>query len=602
MSREDPKVDTWLSDAQLAKCARADTDPFPSPIPTQIVSNGEWLPMPQTEEQQRIEVRTNELAAAAAKKLGMSRRKFMATTGGMAATFLAMNEVFGRYFNVNRDALYEGAAFAEGGPPKDLFIFDDQLHMIRQSNTTSNRGLRALAQGYPGAAEFTSNPFNPPLGSGLTTPLLDELALRGNVDVSGGLWRNWNPALIGDPMDDEIFHLQAFIKSLFLDSQMTVGLLSNITGFLPVFVTGQEPKNVFDARNIEVLTADQTAGVRDFVNKLAGSQRLYAHGLLYPGTANLFEIQRQIDHNKPDAWKGYCVSLAAKQLTDPAGASMKQWRLDDEQVMYPTFELIRKYQVILRPERPAFGNICVHKGFAPPPHDAAHDNPENGNPEDLPKVARDWPTFNFIIYHSCIRPVLFYNPKPLANLLSAHPVLREGVPDIEWTTRFAQLSRSLHNVYAEVGSTFASTIITFPSVWAHIIGQLLQNMGSNRVVFGSDSLWYGSPQWQYEAFWRFQIPEQLQEKWGYPEIKDADKRKIIGLNSARLYQVSPTLPNKFGAIAQDWESKLPADLAGLKTLLEFPHASDNLSKMRKRYLAEGANPDHKRYGWIRTLV
>ena len=325
---------------------------------------------------------------------------------------------------------------------------------------------------------------------------------------------------------------------------MTVGLLSNITGFLPVFVTGQEPKNVFDARNIEVLTADQTVGVRDFVNKLAGSQRLYAHGLLYPGTANLFEIQRQIDHNKPDAWKGYCVSLAAKQLTDPAGASMKQWRLDDEQVMYPTFELIRKYQVILRPERPAFGNICVHKGFAPPPHDAAHDNPENGNPEDLPKVARDWPTFNFIIYHSCIRPVLFYNPKPLANLLSAHPVLREGVPDIEWTTRFAQVSRSLHNVYAEVGSTFASTIITFPSVWAHIIGQLLQNMGSHRVVFGSDSLWYGSPQWQYEAFWRFQIPEPLQKKWNYPEIKDADKRRIIGLNSAHLYHISSKKPKK----------------------------------------------------------
>jgi len=429
MSHEDPKVDTWLSDDQLAKCVRADTDPFPSPIPTQIVSNGEWMPMPRTEEQQRIEARTNELAAKAAKKLGMSRRQFMATTGGMAATFLAMNEIFGRYFTVSRDALYEGEAFAADGPPRDLFIFDDQLHMIRQSNTTSNRGLRALAQGYPGAAEFTSNPFNPPLGSGLTTPLLDELALRGDIDVSDGLWRNWNPALVGDPMDDEIFHLEAFIKSLFLDSQMTVGLLSNITGFLPVFVTGAEPRNVFEARSIEVLTADQTAGVRDFVNKLAGSQRLYAHGLLYPGTANLFEIQRQIDQNQPDSWKGYCVSLAAKQVTDPAGESMKQWRLDDEQVMYPTFELIKKYQHILQHERPGFGNICVHKGFAPPPHDAAHDNPENGNPEDLPKVARDWPSFNFIIYHSCIRPVLFYNPTPLANLLSAHPVLREGVPE-----------------------------------------------------------------------------------------------------------------------------------------------------------------------------
>jgi uncharacterized protein len=599
MSHDDHlKGETWLSDEQLAKCTRADLDPFPTPIPTQIVSNGEWMPMPQTEQQQRIEARTNELADGAAKKLGMSRRKFMATTGGMAATFLAMNEVFGRFFNVRREALFESEAFAADSLPADTFIFDDQLHMIRQSNTTTNRALRALAQGYTAPKpEFLSNPFNPQLNSGLSVPVLDELALNGNVDASGGLWRNWNPALKGDPMGPDIFHFLSFIKSLYFDSQMTVGMLSNISGFLPVFVTGvPEPKNVNDARSIEVLTADQTAGVRDFVNQLAGSQRLYAHGLLYPGTANLFEIQRQIDHNKPDSWKGYCVSLAAKQLTDPAGAPMKQWRLDDEQVVYPTFDLIRKYQTILRNERPAFGNICVHKGFAP----TLDDTPQNGNPEDLPKAARDWPSFNFIVYHSCIAPVLFYNPEPLSNLLSAHPVLREGVPDIRWTTRFAQLSRKLNNVYAEIGSTFASTVITFPSVCAHILGQLLQNMGSHRVVFGSDSLWYGSPQWQYEAFWRFQIPEALQDQWDYPEIKEADKRNILGLNSARLYHVSSTNLKKFGPIPADFESRIPASL---KTLLEFSgFASDNISKMKQRYIAEGQVPDHSRLGWIRTRV
>ncbi len=597
MAREDGRVDTWLSDAQLAKCARADAEPFPSPIPTQIVSNGEWMPMPQTQEQKRVEARTKELADGAAKKLGISRRAFLAGAGGMAATFLAMNEVYGGpFFNVDREEMFDDDASEGRRPPRDLFVFDDQLHMIRQSNTTTNRALRALAEGYPGAAEFHTNPFNPPLNDG-TVPLLDELALRGDIDNSGGLWRNWNPALIGDPMGPDIFHLVAFIRSLFLQSQMTVGLLSNITGFLPVFVPGTPPKNIIEARNnFEVLTADQTVGVRDFVNKLAGSQRLFAHGLLYPGTANLSEIQRQIDHNKPDSWKGYCVSLAAKQLTDPANAPMSAWRLDDEQVVYPTFELIRKYQVILRSERPSFGNICVHKGFAP----TTDDTPQNGNPEDLPKAARDWPTFNFIIYHSCIAPVLFYNPEPLANLLSPHPVLREGVPDIRWTTRFAQLSRNLHNVYAEVGSTFASTVITFPTVWAHIIGQLLKYMGSHRVNFGSDSLWYGSPQWQIEAFWRFQIPEKIREKWDYPEISEADKRNMLGLNSARLYHVSSTNLKKFGPVPSDFESRIPHDL---KTLLEFPgFASDNLSKMRARYLAEGAAPDHTRYGWIRTML
>jgi hypothetical protein len=125
-------------------------------------------------------------------------------------------------------------------------------------------------------------------------------------------------------------------------------------------------------------------------------------------------------------------------------------------------------------------------------------------------------------------------------------------------------------------------------------------MGSHRVVFGSDSLWYGSPQWQYEAFWRFQIPESLQHRWGYPEITEADRRNILGLNSARLYHVSSTNLKKFGPIPADFESRIPASL---KTLLEFPgFASDNLSKMKQRYRAEGPVPDHSRLGWIRTRV
>src|SRR5881409_180085 len=177
MSDDGLREDSWLTDAQLAKCARADTELFPSPIPTQIVSNGEWMPIPQTQEQQRVEARTNELADGAAKKLGISRRAFLAGAGGMAATFLAMNEVYGAFFKVDRDEMFEDDASDANRLPKDLFIFDDQLHMIRQSKTEENRALRALARGYPGAAEFHTNPFNPPLGSPAgTAQLPDELA------------------------------------------------------------------------------------------------------------------------------------------------------------------------------------------------------------------------------------------------------------------------------------------------------------------------------------------------------------------------------------------------------------------------------------------
>src|SRR5919198_4601880 len=85
-SREE---DAWLSEEQLARCARADeTERLKLPIPTQMVSNGEYMPVPQTEKQKKVEARINELADHASKKLNMSRRQFLASTGGMAAAFI----------------------------------------------------------------------------------------------------------------------------------------------------------------------------------------------------------------------------------------------------------------------------------------------------------------------------------------------------------------------------------------------------------------------------------------------------------------------------------------------------------------------------------
>src|SRR3989442_15128356 len=142
-SREE---DAWLSDAELARCAPAETEPFQSPVPTRMVSNGEYMPYPQTEKQKRVEARIQELADSASKKVGISRRKFLAGTGGMAAAFLAMNEVFGRIFNVSPIEMFEAEAFAASGPPPNLFVLDDHTHMVRYTQT-QGRGLRAIAQG-----------------------------------------------------------------------------------------------------------------------------------------------------------------------------------------------------------------------------------------------------------------------------------------------------------------------------------------------------------------------------------------------------------------------------------------------------------------------
>src|SRR5213079_1291912 len=151
-----------LNEEQIAQCARADeAETFRSPVPTQMVSNGEYMPVPQTKKQKQMEKRIKELAESASKKLGISRRRFLAGSGGMAASFLAMNEVFGKFFNVDPIEMFEPAAYAQSGAPRDLFVFDDQLHMVRGSQPTGGAELRALAQGPTSAPTFSSNPFNP---------------------------------------------------------------------------------------------------------------------------------------------------------------------------------------------------------------------------------------------------------------------------------------------------------------------------------------------------------------------------------------------------------------------------------------------------------
>ena len=141
-------------------------------------------------------------------------------------------------------------------------------------------------------------------------------------------------------------------------------------------------------------------------------------------------------------------------------------------------------------------------------------------------------------------------------------------------------------------------MVTFPTVAAHILGQLLKFMGEDRVVFGSDSVWYGSPQWQIEALWRFQIPEELRTKYGYPELTERARRKILGLTSARLYGIKGVDPGAYKAVPKDYESRMTP---GLKTVLEVGQLKkDDMSKMKETYAALAIEPDHTRYGWVRV--
>ena len=99
-----------LTDEMISGLLPAETSSFPSPVPTQIVSSDEYLPTPQTAQQREVEARLVAMSDRLAKHQGLSRRRFFQTAAGMAASFVAMNQVFGNYF---------AASEAEAATPDD---------------------------------------------------------------------------------------------------------------------------------------------------------------------------------------------------------------------------------------------------------------------------------------------------------------------------------------------------------------------------------------------------------------------------------------------------------------------------------------------------
>src|SRR6187549_1180213 len=143
----------FVSDTELATFTPAEHRDSGSPIPTQVVSNGEFTPLPQSEDQRRVEARIGDLAEELAPKHGLSRRGFLSSAAGMSAAFLAMNEVFGPVFTAARaEAATPGVADARAAVLKQQFIVDCQTHFVRDDY---NQQLLAFS------ADFAKQHWNP---------------------------------------------------------------------------------------------------------------------------------------------------------------------------------------------------------------------------------------------------------------------------------------------------------------------------------------------------------------------------------------------------------------------------------------------------------
>ena len=141
---------------------------------------------------------------------------------------------------------------------------------------------------------------------------------------------------------------------------------------------------------------------------------------------------------------------------------------------------------------------------------------------------------NFLIYHSG-----FVTEKAEG---AYDPKRSDGV-DALCTSLIQNGVKPNSNVFAELGSTWRFAMRD-PDNAAHLMGKLFKYCGENNVLWGTDSVWYGSPQDQIQAFRTFQIAEQLREKHGYPQITPALRAKVFGLNALKVYAVPDDIVRK----------------------------------------------------------
>jgi hypothetical protein len=165
--------------------------------------------------------------------------------------------------------------------------------------------------------------------------------------------------------------------------------------------------------------------------------------------------------------------------------------------------------------------ICAHRGI-----------PLGGleykysHPADIARAARRFPDVTFICYHSGFEPGVAEGPYD--------PDADRGVDRLIKAHHDNGFEPNRGNLYAELGSTWRACMSN-PDQAAHLLGKLLRYFGEERICWGTDSLWYGSPQDQIQALRSFSISEALQEQYGYPPITAGARRRIFGLNAAAAY-------------------------------------------------------------------
>jgi predicted TIM-barrel fold metal-dependent hydrolase len=526
----------------LRKVKKNDPEaPLRLPIACGPVSNGEgWWP--DSPRKKLIRQLVIEKADEVSRREGIDRREFMASACGMATSLYMINMVNGcsndKTAKDNRLGMggsggSKGKAGSGGSSASGSGGFGGITKEMMEDEE-----LAACALGMGGneliidmQSHFASPETNPTGAAGLASFI-------GQINNTRFPWIQRTAGCSGPSCLDRKEYLDQF----FMGSDTTIGVLSGISYSLGA--NGMGSGGVVALSNEDLL---------DGAKFLAGKypKRMLTHCMVMPN--DRIEIQlAMMERNAGtyDNWKTYPPwsprTNGGYWLNEDVGPMMIQKGLD---LNSPIF--------------------CIHKGFP-----LSGFSPTYTNPKDVGPAANMFPDAYLVIYHSAFEHGLAAGESTMADV--ANPTADVGWgPGVgkypegpydeedEEVQKLYPLDRGVNSliqslrlnnigpngtrldgsagpktkVYAECGGVWPNLMTNRAEEGMHYWGKLLKHIGEDRIVWGTDCLWFGSPQPVIQAFRAFEISKEFQEKYGYPELTKARKEKILGQNAARLQNV-----------------------------------------------------------------
>jgi uncharacterized protein len=232
-----------------------------------------------------------------------------------------------------------------------------------------------------------------------------------------------------------------------------------------------------------------------YKNGFNTTERNYLMKEKYP---NRFIVNGAFDPRDGDAGLDYLDELSEKYQIKGVKLYTAEWHGDSK-----GYKLTDpwSYKYLERCEKLGIKNIHVHKGPTIIPL-----NRDAFDVADIDDVATSFQNLNFIVEHC-------------------------GLPRLD---DFCWIATQETNVYGGL-AVVLPFIHSRPGYFAHVISELLFWIGEDKILFGSDyGIW--SPKWLIEKFMAFELPDEVSKETGV-QLSAGAKKKILGLNAARLYGI-----------------------------------------------------------------